>query len=952
MKFLIPFLIGSLAALLQADDRLVRETEPLSPEEELSALQVADGFQIKLFASEPMINKPINLAIDEKGRVWVSSTVEYPYAADPERWSDEIGTRVRDSRDAIKILEDTDGDGKADKATDFADGLNIPTGVLPWHRAKHPLGCIAWSIPNIWYFADTTGDGKCDHREVLFGPLGYEKDTHGMCSSFRYRDGWVYATHGFNNTSHLQAKDGSEIELHSGNVFRFRPDGSHVEVWSRGQVNPFGLCFDHRGNLYSADCHSAPIYQLIRGAYYPSFGKPHDGLGFGPAMIEHSHGSTGISGIVYVDRNRWGPEWDDHILIGNPVTSRVNLDRIKFAGSTPQAEEKPDFIVSDDPWFRPVDLALGGGALYVADFYNRIIGHYEVPLDHPGRDRERGRIWRVTPQKENTLSEVEKSGSDTTKNPIASLQLDSPFARRKAAAALQENPEIDALPALRKALKETPDYDTHLRHALRIALREILSLPDSMSELNPNIEPDLADILLAVKTPDAANWLAKLPVAELNAHPATFASARRKHVGTYASEDALTLSLQDERANAKELAIYRQARIIDDFSSGIEERSDALQSPIINDWAQNLALRLLDEEKDEKPAWQSRPHPMNSQSPSPWIIQKRKTSAGEEVKILSSLRRGEKQAEQRTGVLRSRSFSAPEQVSFLICGHRGHPSYDAHEKTFVRAILEESGDEIARTYPLRSDVAQRVEWNLSDHKGQEIQIEIVDGDKGPSFAWLGVGKIEGANLPVEAFREAEARETALQKLASVLRISAPANLRDRLRPYLPTPPPAPAHEISDEERSRVEELIQNRLSSFDAANASQKTGEQLFRTHCSACHQIEKTGGLIGPQLDGIGVRGAERIAEDILDPNRNVDAHFRMISLKLNDGTTTGGFLRSETTRVFRIVDAAGASHRIAKDSVENTEVTAISIMPANFGDLLGEKEFHDLLAWLIQQR
>ncbi|MFM7605160.1 MAG: dehydrogenase, partial [Prosthecobacter sp.] len=191
-------------------DRLIRETPALTPEAERAALHVPEGFEVQLFAAEPQINKPINLAFDVKGRVWASSTVEYPYAADKQRWSDPQGTRVKDSRDAIKILEDTDGDGRADKVTVFADALNIPTGVLPWHKPEHKTGCIAFSIPNIWYFADTDGDDKADLREILFGPLGYEKDTHGMCSSFRLgQDGWVYATHGFNNVSQFKAKDGS-----------------------------------------------------------------------------------------------------------------------------------------------------------------------------------------------------------------------------------------------------------------------------------------------------------------------------------------------------------------------------------------------------------------------------------------------------------------------------------------------------------------------------------------------------------------------------------------------------------------------------------------------------------------------------------------------------------------------------------------------------------------------
>ena len=224
MRCVCSAVILAISTLLPANPVLVRETGPLSPEEDLQGFTVPDGFAVQLFASEPMINKPINLAWDTKGRLWVSSTAEYPYAAGKDRWVDEQGSRVRDSIDAIKILEDIDGDGTADTVTEFADGLNIPTGILPWHRPEHKDGCIAWSIPNIWYLADTTGDGKADLREVLFGPMGYERDTHGMCSSFRLGpNGWVYATHGFNNVSTATARDGSQIELHSGNVFRFRP---------------------------------------------------------------------------------------------------------------------------------------------------------------------------------------------------------------------------------------------------------------------------------------------------------------------------------------------------------------------------------------------------------------------------------------------------------------------------------------------------------------------------------------------------------------------------------------------------------------------------------------------------------------------------------------------------------------------------------------------------------
>src|SRR5947199_8565868 len=113
-------------------------------------------------------------------------------------------------------------------------------------------------------------------------------------------------------------------------------------------------------------------------------------------MMSHPHGSTAIGRIVFYAGKNFPPEFQSNVFVGNVMTCRINRDRLEDHGSTRIAKEQPDFLSSDDPWFRPVDLELGpDGAMYVADFYNRIIGHYEVPLTHPGRDHERGRIWRI-----------------------------------------------------------------------------------------------------------------------------------------------------------------------------------------------------------------------------------------------------------------------------------------------------------------------------------------------------------------------------------------------------------------------------------------------------------------------------------------------------------------------------------------------------------------------------
>lgn len=360
----------------------VRTSEPLTAEEQLKRFHLPPGFKIELVAAEPEIQKPMNLAFDASGRLWVSSSLEYPFAAESGK-----------GRDTLRILEDTQGDARADRVTVFADGLNIPIGLYPSHD-----GCLVYSISNIEFHRDTNDDGRADMRSIVYGPLDQPVDTHGMQNSFRRGlDGWLYVNHGFANRTTIRGADRSTLSLHSGNVYRIRLDGSRVEPFSYGQVNPFGSAWTDSGELITADCHSKPLTLVQRGAYYQSFGKPHDGLGFAPELLHHLHGSTGLAGVASLSDRRWPSEYSDGLLVGNVVTSRVHHDQLVFQGATPRAEERPDFLTCDDPWFRPVDLCLGpDGAIYVADFYNRIIGHYEVDIHHPGRDRHRGRIWKIS----------------------------------------------------------------------------------------------------------------------------------------------------------------------------------------------------------------------------------------------------------------------------------------------------------------------------------------------------------------------------------------------------------------------------------------------------------------------------------------------------------------------------------------------------------------------------
>lgn len=358
----------------------IRTTEFQTPAQEQAGFKLPPGFEISLYASEPDIGKPINMDFDEQGRLWVTQSSEYPMAAPSLK-----------GKDKITILEDTDGDGKADKFTPFATDLNIPIGIIPVQK-----GAIAFSIPNIYKFNDADGDGIAEDKKVLFGQFGYQ-DTHGMVNNFaRGFDGWIYACHGFTNTSTIAGTDGDSVTMVSGNTFRFKEDGSRVEQTSYGRVNPFGYTFDELGYLYSVDCHSKPIYQLIKGGEYPHFGKKAPAMGYAPEMMSFELGSTALSGLDYYLGEQFPEEYRNSFYNGDVVTCRINRNTMSLSGSSPEAKREEDFLISADPWFRPVAIKEGpDGALYVADFYNRIIGHYEVPLDHPLRDRQSGRIWKI-----------------------------------------------------------------------------------------------------------------------------------------------------------------------------------------------------------------------------------------------------------------------------------------------------------------------------------------------------------------------------------------------------------------------------------------------------------------------------------------------------------------------------------------------------------------------------
>lgn len=1155
-----------LAGFAQAGPPVV-ETPALSPEEERARFKLPPGFEIQLVAAEPDIQKPMNLAFDARGRLWVTHSIEYPFAA----------ADAEQSRDGLTILDGIGADGRATKVTKFADKLNIPIGVLPMPNGRE---VIVWSIPNIWKLTDTDGDGKADKREVLYGPFDFV-DTHGNQNAFRLgSDGWIYACHGFRNDSKIKLKGQGEVvlQMNSGNTYRFKPDGSAIEQLTWGQVNPFGMCVDGRGDLFNADCHSKPITQLLRGGYYDSFGKPHDGLGFAPIATSDDHGSTGIAGVVAYSSKHFPADYHNSMFVGNVVTNIVHRDKPQWRGSTVWIEKPEDFVSTDDWWFHPVDLQLGpDGALYICDFYNSIIGHYEVDLKHPLRDRHRGRIWRVVytgdkkspaPASPNlnamdedaliqklsdpnlslrnfAANELEQRYSDTAlaklrsrltlpesktpedaarqadervqtlwllwragklddaliqvlstdpasvvrvhliralaENPNWNAKLatlvraaahdEDPFVRRVAAEALGRHPDAANLAPLVSLIRTTSADDALLIHAARIALRNQIRSSNTLDQISKlSLKPEdlaiVADIALAVANESAASFT--FDYIRANQVPQTVVEKGLLHVAKNASSsrlDEVAVYIQQKFADD----LPRQIQLFQSIFKGLTQRGNKLApNTDLARWGEKLATSILDPNQARPARWESialDTAPTNS----PWGVRPRQSSDGmADGLFFDSIVNGE----SLTGVLRSAPFVLPEKLSFWMCGHNGDPGTPPSTANHIRLKLAESGEVIAKEIPPRSDIAQKYTWDTSKWAGQKGVLEVVDADSRGAYAWIAVGRFEPSvvtqpaadfsfndaalatavqvaeQLRLEKFADQivemvtdphidtqsrmSAARTALslsrgaaiealskvsqnpvgasslrtyaaqllgsvntsesrEALASSLR-TAPAPLQQpialalagtqeggemlltlissgrasaRLLQDKPILDRLATLSIPDRDK-RIEELTQGipaadermkalvaKISSnFTPTEANVEAGATVFKKACIACHRINDVGGKVGPQLDGVGIRGLDRLLEDVLDPNRNVDGAFRATVIETKDGLVVTGLKLREEGKTIILGDNQGKEVRVRAEDIEESRLSNLSPMPSNLADQLTEPELQALMTFLLRQK
>lgn len=980
----------------------VATTEPLRPEEQKKKIKLPPGFELQLVAADPDIRKPININFDAAGRLWITETIEYPYAA-----------KEGQGRDAVKILEDFGPDGRARKITTFADKLNIPIGVIPTSK-----GALVYSIPSIYHMTDSNGTGKADKRDVYYSKFGTQ-DTHGMTGEFQQGfDGWIYACHGFANTSNVKSRGDTAITMQSGNTYRIKADGSRIEQYTWGQVNPFGLTFDPFGNLYSGDCHSEPLTMLLRGGWYKSFSKPDDGLGFAPHMNtfgkEHS---TALCGVTYYAADQYPPEYRGKLFLGDVVENRINAYRLEWTGATPRAIFEP-FLTSSDPWFRPVDIKLGpDGCLYFADFYNRIIGHYEIGLDHPGRDRDKGRIWRIVYRGKDGMSgpqPVTNLAKADVLALVAALGHPNLTVRLQATHQLAERGGAEVAAALKPMLKdvEKAGAGSAKAHALwaleRLGRLDDDTLAQAASAQEKEVRVHVQRILTEKKnwTPkytamaklgldDKDAFVQRVAVEAMAAHPASDHMAplldlRRKIAGgdTHLIYE-VRLALREQLASGQLWNSIEADKLGEPDQRNLADICLGLR----NAGAVRFLMAFLERFDESPERTRGFVHHAIRQGPdetAAWVIRfgarKYADAAGKHAALLKIVlqalyERGtlgllsatdHRELEARTlDFLTSKDTNASgigAELAGTLKLVKAHPELlrlvkspavpEGMRKTCVTSLI---------TIDAKQSIPPLSAMLLSDKEAIAIREQIANtlaGTNHPdahaalvkalqntparlqtTIALGMAGSPQGGERLLQAIEAGKASRHLLQDRAIEIRLQSAKIDRVKIRLKTLTQGLPAANE-------KAQELITKRRDAFVSFKADAEIGQKIFAKQCANCHQIANQGAKIGPNLDGIGARGLERLLEDVLDPNRNVDQAFRTTVITTKAGQSiSGSFLREEGNIVI-LADKDGKDVRIDKASIDERVVTSLSPMPSNVAELVSEPEFHHLMAYLLSHR
>lgn len=358
-------------------------TEYLYGDDALKMLHVPPGYNIELFASErefPDLANPVQLSFDNKGRLWVSVMPSYPHYKPGDA----------KPNDKLLILEDTDGDGKADKQTIFADSLHLPIGF-----EFAPEGVYLSQAPNLVLLTDTDGDDRYDQKKILLSGFD-DHDTHHAISAFvADPSGAIFMGEGVFLHTNVETSYGP-VRGTNGGFYRYQPQKHRLERHAQLSIpNPWGIAFDEWGEHFFAETSGPDVRWMLPGSVKPRYGiATHKSFN----LIEDAHRVRPTSGLEFVSSRHFPDEVQGDLLINNTIGFLgTKMHRMQDDGTGYKSEHDLDLVQGDDKNFRPVDMEFApDGSLYIVDWHNILIGHMQHNARDPFRDHVHGRIYRVT----------------------------------------------------------------------------------------------------------------------------------------------------------------------------------------------------------------------------------------------------------------------------------------------------------------------------------------------------------------------------------------------------------------------------------------------------------------------------------------------------------------------------------------------------------------------------
>jgi len=952
---------------------------PTPPEHAHEAFELHPDFEIELVASEPAVVNPISIDWDHRGRMWVASTPGYPYK---EEFSGIP------AHDRILILDD---DGQV--ASVFHEGLDLVTSLL-----VHRDGVIVSVAPEILYLEDTDGDDRADRTTVLLSGFGYG-DTHAVVSNMRWGlDGWIYATQGYsgNASTHIVGADGTDHGHIPNGLFRFRPDGSAIELISSYGSNTWGLDFAPDGELFFTMANGAHSRHVVLEESVLAGGRvggvnswktieDHDRVhpisagkgGTNNEQIDFVGGFTAAAGCLIYDGGAWPDEFNGNQFVCEPTVNLVHRDRIVPDGVTFRAEKprEREFLASRDYWFRPVHLRTGpDGAMYVLDFYNQAVVHNDTrgpkhgPTNaavRPDRDRWHGRIWRVQA----------RGAPRATHVPLRSVHDgDTSFLMKR----LDSGNSWVRDTAMREFREVSPAWEVPVSAYVQDPAARIAALW-------------LRDWTGRGESSEIIESLTSLDGAGVRA---TAARLAQRFIDEPEVVAALMSVLSDERSPRVKL---RALGSLAKAALDAPQVGDLVALELEDDWSRSARVRAL------------LPH-IQAAIPAA-------ASAGADetlVELVRQVGRGrnqEKIDDVLVALCKCGANVGTLEATLLVLDDALGASFEAaiggHGMRALRSLLGHEDLAVAvAAMPLvvRWDaggsfeesthaLCERLLVQLRDEESTYAEslgvlpaLLAVDAYRGAaieetpaflqSFAPLDVqleaiealGTVDeplaaevlcaalpelGTSAADAAFAVLLARGSAASTLldaveaGDVRRQLIGARRAHRLRTYPDAEVAERAERLLAVTSSSTAERLAALLPVVDAPGNTAR-GEQLFAQECGICHVYQGTGTKIGPELTGMGSHGVEELLGVILDPNAEIaPAYFEYVARTL-DGVLHTGIVVRETKDAI-VLRNTGGDVEIARADLESLRSSGLSLMPSGL-EAMGPEALRDLLAYMTE--